>query len=90
MGLAVWSRFHYQLMTNISKNGGLTTLCCLFQHTLSTLQDKTTALMYAARGGHTDVVQVLLSRQDVDIDMRDEVTILHMSLHVHVAVDKLP
>ena len=29
--------------------------------------------MYAAYGGHTDVVQVLLSRQDVDINMRDKV-----------------
>ena len=29
--------------------------------------------MYAAVGGHTDVVQVLLSRQDVDINMRDKV-----------------
>ena len=53
--------------------------------------------MYAAGGGHTDVVQVLLSRQDVDINMRDKVCpsqwnghlLSHMSLHVHVAVDKL-
>ena len=29
--------------------------------------------MYAAGGGHTDVVQVLLSQQDVDINMRDKV-----------------
>ena len=49
--------------------------------------------MYAAVGGHTDVVQVLLSRQDVDINMRDEVypsqLLSHMSLHVHVAVVKI-
>ena len=37
------------------------------------LQVKATPLMSAAGGGHTDVVQVLLSRQDVDINMRDEV-----------------
>ena len=37
------------------------------------LQDKDTALMCAALEGHTDVVQILLSRQDVDINMRDEV-----------------
>ena len=41
--------------------------------TLCTLQDKATSLMCAARGGHTDVVQVLLSREDVDINMRDKV-----------------
>ena len=41
--------------------------------TLCTLQDKLTSLMLAALGGHTDVVQVLLSRQDVDINMRDKV-----------------
>ena len=41
--------------------------------TLCTLQIKLTSLMYAAEGGHTDVVQVLLSRQDVDINMRDKV-----------------
>ena len=29
--------------------------------------------MFAAGGGHTDVVQVLLSLQDVDINMRDKV-----------------
>ena len=29
--------------------------------------------MCAAQEGHTDVVQVLLSRQDVDINMRDKV-----------------
>ena len=29
--------------------------------------------MCAAGGGHTDVVQVLLSQQDVDINMRDKV-----------------
>ena len=51
--------------------------------------------MLAAGGGHTGVVQVLLSRQDVDINMRDEVCNgnghlpSHMSLHVHVAVDKV-
>ena len=38
--------------------------------TLCTLQDKLTPLMWAAVGGHTDVVQVLLS---VDINMRDKV-----------------
>ena len=37
------------------------------------LQDNHTALMFAALKGHTDVVQVLLSRQDVDINMRDKV-----------------
>ena len=41
--------------------------------TLCTLQDKLTPLMCAAEGGHTDVVQVLLSQQDVDINMRDKV-----------------
>ena len=41
--------------------------------TRCTLQDKATALMRAAVEGHTDVVQVLLSRQDVDINTRDEV-----------------
>ena len=29
--------------------------------------------MCAAGGGHTDVVQVLLSQQDVNINMKDEV-----------------
>ena len=59
--------------------------------TLCTLQDKTTALMRAAVEGHTDVVQVLLSQQDVDINMRDEVCQKWalMSLHVHVAVDEV-
>ena len=28
--------------------------------------------MYAAVGGHTDVVQVLLSQQDVDINMKEK------------------
>ena len=37
------------------------------------LQDKLTALMAAAAGGHTDVVQVLLSRQDVGTNMTDKV-----------------
>ena len=37
------------------------------------LQDKLTPLMCAAVGGPADVVQVLLSRQDVDINMRDKV-----------------
>ena len=46
------------------------------------LQDQRTPLMYAAVGGHIDVVQVLLSRQDVDINMRDKVgngqlTVIH-------------
>ena len=39
------------------------------------LQDKFTALIYAAIRGHTDVVQVLLSRQDVGIHMTDKVII---------------
>ena len=37
------------------------------------LQNNNTALMYAAAKGHTDVVQVLLSRQDMDINMRNKV-----------------
>ena len=37
------------------------------------LQDKYTALMCVAGRGHTEVVQLLLSRQDVDINMRDKV-----------------
>ena len=37
------------------------------------LQDKRTALMCAAVGGHTEVVQLLLSRQDVNINMTDKV-----------------
>ena len=40
---------------------------------ICTLQNKATPLMCAALEGHTDVVQVLLSRQDVDINMRDKV-----------------
>ena len=57
-----------------------------------TLKNKLTPLMCTAAGSHTDVVQVLLSQQDVDINMRDKVCpsqwkwTLHMSLHVHVAV----
>ena len=36
--------------------------------------------MCAAGGGHTDVVQVLLSRHDVGINMRDKVC-LNGNLH---------
>ena len=38
-----------------------------------TPQYKTTPLICAAEEGHTDMVQVLLSRQDVDINKIDEV-----------------
>ena len=38
------------------------------------LQDGHTALMFAAAGGHTDVVKVLLSRQDVGTNMTDKVS----------------
>ena len=38
------------------------------------MQDKHTALMCAAVGGHTDVVQILLSQQDLDINGRDKVS----------------
>ena len=37
------------------------------------LQDNNTALMCAAGNGHTDVVQVLLIRKDLDINMRNKV-----------------
>ena len=36
--------------------------------------------MYAALRGHKDVVQDLLSQQDVDINMRDEVVDLNMEM----------
>ena len=44
------------------------------------LQDKLTALMCAAVGGHTEVVQLLLSRQDVNINMTDKVIIIALGL----------
>ena len=44
----------------------------MYMH-LCMLQDKYTALMCAAARGHTDVVQLLLSKQDVDINLRDKV-----------------
>ena len=52
------------------------------------LQDNDTALMYAALKGHTDVVQVLLSRQDLDINMRNKVgnghfTVIQLKLHYY-------
>ena len=62
--VSVWSKVHYQQMTSIFSSD----IC-----TLCTLQDKATALVWAAIAGHTDVVQVLLSRQDVDINIRDKV-----------------
>ena len=46
------------------------------------LQDKRTALMHAAVGGHTDVVLILLSRQDMDMNMRDKVNNI-INLHAH-------
>ena len=71
MCLSVWSK---QLMTS-SRDGGLSTpsVCCSVVCTLCTLQYKVTPLMCAAGGGHTDVVQVLLGQQDVNINMRDKV-----------------
>ena len=47
-------------------------------HTMYThmLQDKCTALMFAAGAGHTDVVQLLMSRKDVDINMTDKVKVV--------------
>ena len=78
MCLSVWSKAHYQLLTSSNRDGGLTGLsipvfCSSVVCTLCTLQNKATALICAAEGGHTDVIQVLLSRQDVDINVRDEV-----------------
>ena len=74
--VSVWAKAHYQLMilTSISRNGGLTVLL-LYVHVFRVLQDKTTALMCAAKGGHIDVAQALLSQQNMDINMTDEVTI---------------
>ena len=40
------------------------------------LQNKDTALNYAALGGHTDVVQVLLSRNDLNTGLRNKVLLL--------------
>ena len=63
--------------------------------TLCTLQYKLTPLMYAAGEGHTDVVQVVLSQQDVDINMRDEVCpsqwklTLTNCMVMYVVVDKV-
>ena len=48
-------------------------VCSSVVCTLCTLQYKATPLMCAAVEGHTDVVQILLSQQDVDINMKDEV-----------------
>ena len=58
-------------MTSSSRDGGLSTPVLVLL--LCTLQDKLTPLMWATVRGHKDVVQVLLSQQDVDINMRDEV-----------------
>ena len=63
-------------MISSSRDGGLSTsvfVLLLYILYVYTPQEKATPLMCAAGGGHTDVVQVLLSRQDVDINMRDEV-----------------
>lgn len=47
---------------------------CAMQETLCIiLQDNCTALIIAAGEGHTDVVQLLLCRQDLDLNMRNEV-----------------
>ena len=40
---------------------------------LSLIKGKLTPLMLAAREGHTEVVRVLLSRNDLNTNMRDEV-----------------
>ena len=40
---------------------------------LSLIKSKLTPLMLAAREGHTEVVRVLLSRNDLNTNMRDEV-----------------
>ena len=71
MCLSLWFKAHYQVLVGMV----VCQLQCLFfcVCTLCTLQYKLTSLMWAAVGGHTDVAQVLLSRQDVDINMRDEV-----------------
>lgn len=52
------------------------------------MQDNDTALMYGAMRGHTDVVQVLLSRQDVDINMRNKVenAIQYISLFSYMSI----
>ena len=61
----------YQLMT--SRWSVNSCVCSSVTCTLCTLQDKLTPLMCAAYKGYTDVVQVLLSQQDVDINIRDQV-----------------
>ena len=51
------------------------------------LQDKHTALMCAAVGGHTEVVQLLLSRQNLDINMRDKVNVsIIAQLYYYIAI----
>ena len=40
---------------------------------LSLIKSNLTPLMLAAREGHTEVVRVLLSRNDLNTNMRDEV-----------------
>ena len=46
-----------------------------------TLQSQLTALMLAAMGGHTAVVNKLLTRQDLNINMTDKVQSVQKTLH---------
>ena len=86
MCLSVWSEA--QLVVGmVSVNSSV---CSSVVCTLCTLQDNVTALMCAAYVGYTAVVQVLLSRQDVDINMRDEVCPSQWKwTYYHVTVDKV-
>ena len=52
------------------------------------LQDKRTALMYAAVERHIDVVQLLLSRQDVKVNMRDKVNICVSNMPVTITTNQ--
>ena len=49
------------------------------------MQSKNTALTLAAAWGHTDVVQVLLSQQDLNIGLRNKVIV-----HVPGLMHQLP
>ena len=61
-------------------NDGTSNTNC--DHYLS-LQDQLTALMVAARNGHTAVVKELLTRQDLNINMTDEVHSIPKNFIIH-------
>ena len=57
---------------------------CITQSCMCDVAGQITALMCAAVGGHTEVVQLLLSRQDVNINMRDKVIIINLYSSVYI------